>query len=48
MKVSGAWEYMEKNEGNIKTYAKIPVSPTDEEMINKDVMMGRTDPDIFE
>ena len=48
MRTSGAWQYMQKNEGNIDTYCRINVSPSDEEVIFKDVMMGRTDPEIFE
>lgn len=48
MKSSGAFEYMQKSEGSIQTYLNIEISETDQEMINKDVNMGRTDPDIFE
>lgn len=48
MKSSGAHEYMEKSEGSIETYLKMHISEIDLEMINKDVNMGRTDPDIFE
>ena len=48
MKSSGAWEYMQKSEGHIETYSKMPVGENDEESIFKDVMTGRTDPEIFE
>ena len=48
MRSSGALKYMQENEGSIETYAKLPVAQADEETIFKDVMMGRTDPDIFE
>lgn len=48
MKTSGAKAYMDNNEGDISFYAKLPVSASDEEVIFKDIMMGRTDPDVFE
>ena len=38
---------MQKNEGNIDIYSKLPVSVDDEEIIYKDVMTGRTDPESF-
>jgi len=48
MKASGAEEYMRNSEGSIGTYVNMEISEIDLEMINKDVNMGRTDPDIFE
>ncbi|OMJ92290.1 hypothetical protein SteCoe_4949 [Stentor coeruleus] len=45
---SGVENYMNENQGNIETYMKIEISEDDEEAIKKDVMMGRTDPEIFE
>lgn len=47
MKSSGAWDYMNSQEGDINTYSTVAVSPDDEEGVKKDIMTGRTDPDTF-
>lgn len=48
MKASGALAYMESSGSSIEDYLKLEVSAEDLEIINKDVNMGRTDPEIFE
>ena len=48
MMESGALEYREGSDNALEDYLKLEISAEDLEMINKDVNMGRTDPEIFE
>jgi len=44
---SGACEYKQEHRLILDFYAAQTVSPEDEEMIQRDVLSGRTDPETF-
>ena len=48
LRTSRTHHYMQKNGRSIETYLNLSISPNDEESIEKDVMTGRTDPEVFE